>query len=346
MKNVLIASRDSFTRHMLAELLTCRSGLLNVLTASSIKTALATPQSIQAVVIGPCVSETSCCRLMDLFPARFPDIRIFILSKKASPKLRARVRLAHPTVQIFRTQDVSLMIEQMLSILRIECGGRVSGVSLASFLQMAELEEFTGELRISAADHTGYMGLLDGALVTANVGDLHGTPAALQILGWSDASIEMNYTPPDRPQEITTPLMGLLLESKRLSDEKTAERPDQRAHERFGCPQIVDYATGNQIGACDLIDIGLGGAGIRTRQPVTIGQKITLTLPFPDHGRGCTISGQVVHHRSRHTGLRFESATLQQEKAIRKLVADHCTLEQELEFSFTDLLPEAAFSRL
>ncbi len=346
MKNVLIVSRDSFTRHMLADLLTCRSGLLNVLNASSLKTALATSPSIQAVVIGPCVSETSCCRLMDLFPARFPDIRIFILSRKASPKLRARVKLAHPTVQIFRPQDVSLMIERMLSVLRIECGGRVSGISLASFLQMAELEGCTCELQISAADHTGYLGLLNGALVTAKVGDLHGTPAALQILGWSDASIEMNYTPPDRPQEITTPLLGLLLESKRLSDEKAAARSDQRAHQRFGCSQIVDYATGNQIGVCDLIDIGLGGACIRTHQPVTIGQKIIITLPVPDHRRGCTISGQVVHHRSRQTGLCFESATRQQEKAIRKLVADHCPLEQELEFSFTDPLPEEAFSRL
>jgi hypothetical protein len=344
MKNVLIAEKDSFTRHTLASLLECRNGLLNVLTAASVKAALAAAaaQPIQVVVIGPGLSETSCHRLITRLPARNPGTRIFLIEKKASPKLSARIIQAHPGVQIVRAQQVGLLIERILSILRIAYGGRISGISLPGFLQMTELEGCTCTLRINAADKTGYLGIRNGTPVTANVAELRGTAAVLQILGWSNASIELDYTPPERPPEITTPLMGLLLESGRLADEKAAAQPDQRAHKRYDCPLTVDCAFGNRIDPCDLRDIGLGGACIQTRQPVSIGQKITLILSDPNRVRGCAVSGRIIRHASRQTALRFDSISLQQEKAIQKLVAVNGALEKKLDFSLTDLPIEAA----
>jgi len=339
LKNVLIADKDPFTRNILADLFKSRIGLLNVLTAASVKAFLsaAATQQIQVVVIGFHMPETICRRLMTHLCGRHPAIPVFILSKKPSREMRARLKQVHPDVEIIRAQNVRLLIKRILSVLHVNSGGRLNGIGLPSFLQMIELEGCTCTLRISAAGGSGYMGIHNGTPASAACGELRGLAAALRMLDWPDVSIDIDYTPPNRSREIKTSLMGLLLESGRLSDEKTAGPTEHREHRRFDCLVAVNYTLGDDTtDQCDLRDISLGGACLRIRRPVSIGQKIFLTLPVPDNGAGCTLGGWIMRHMARQIGVCFESVSLQQEKAIQYLAASNCALEEELDLSLTE----------
>lgn len=62
--------------------------------------------------------------------------------------------------------------------------------SLHSLIQIESLSRTTGVLLVLSGDDSGYLHLIDGELVHAETGRLSGESAALEILSWSDATLE------------------------------------------------------------------------------------------------------------------------------------------------------------
>jgi predicted regulator of Ras-like GTPase activity (Roadblock/LC7/MglB family) len=98
--------------------------------------------------------------------------------------------------------------------------GRVENLTLASFLQLLEMERKTCSLAVSSLGHHGLLYLRDGHLVGAEMAGLKGQPAALEIVTWENADIEISdHVPPFEP-EIEATLRFLLMEGMRLKDER------------------------------------------------------------------------------------------------------------------------------
>jgi hypothetical protein len=98
--------------------------------------------------------------------------------------------------------------------------GRVENLTLASFLQLLEMERKTCSLAVSSLGHQGLLYLRDGHLVGAETAGLRGQPAALEIVTWENADIEISdHLPPFEP-EIDATLRFLLMEGMRLKDER------------------------------------------------------------------------------------------------------------------------------
>ena len=98
--------------------------------------------------------------------------------------------------------------------------GRVENLTLASFLQLLEMERKTCSLAVSSNSYRGLLYLRDGHLVGAETAGLKGQPAALEIVTWENVDIEISeHVPPFEP-EIEATLRFLLMEGMRLKDER------------------------------------------------------------------------------------------------------------------------------
>ncbi|RJQ70185.1 MAG: DUF4388 domain-containing protein [Desulfobacteraceae bacterium] len=105
-------------------------------------------------------------------------------------------------------------------------GGRIRGIGLASFLQMAEMEQSSFSLRISSAGRYGQVHVKEGQLIAAETGDRAGRDAAYHIITWDDVTIEIAPADPSKQDEINQPLMHVLMESLKAKDEITSSAKD------------------------------------------------------------------------------------------------------------------------
>jgi len=101
-------------------------------------------------------------------------------------------------------------------------GGRIGGVSLASFLQMLEQETKTCTLVVEADGREGRLFLVEGTLIDADCEGVVGQEAVYKLLSWEDPSFRITEVE-DRLQRITLPLAHILLQAATMLDEAQDE---------------------------------------------------------------------------------------------------------------------------
>lgn len=105
-----------------------------------------------------------------------------------------------------------------------DIGGQIHGISLPSFLQMAEMEKSSFSLRITSHQRVGNLHLHEGTLIAADLDGTTGTDAAYEIISWDEASIEIEPLDASKTDEIKQTLMQVLMESLKLKDEAVVTR--------------------------------------------------------------------------------------------------------------------------
>lgn len=320
MKNVLIVDNDPIMLQTLTGLLKGQGGMFTILSAKNGRQALeiVAEQPVDIVITGLRMPEIDGFELLTRMAEHHPAIRVIVMTNNASPMFRAKIKQMNTAVHFDQAVDLNLLTKRIFTELQIDYGGQVRGINLSSFLQMIELEEHTCTLQISAKNKTGFLYLSHGRLIDAQYDQLSGKAAAYQILTWENVVIDLDYSSFDRRPQITTPLMGLLMESGRLLDEKKSRQTNKRQHDRYDCLVAVDYDISDWTYQCFLRDISLGGAYIETEQAIAVGQKIILTLSVPEM-RNCAINGQVVRRDKKGIGIRFDALSLQQKQVIALL---------------------------
>jgi hypothetical protein len=99
--------------------------------------------------------------------------------------------------------------------------GRVENIGLASFLQLLEMERKTCSLHIAAAaGRQGRLFFRAGRLVGAETGELTGGEAALEIVTWEQADVEISSGSAVAGPPLPGGLAFLLMEAMRLKDEQ------------------------------------------------------------------------------------------------------------------------------
>ncbi|MCI0346839.1 MAG: DUF4388 domain-containing protein [Chloroflexi bacterium] len=103
--------------------------------------------------------------------------------------------------------------------------GYLQGVSLSTVVQLVGLERMTCSVGVHAGDRSGRLDFVQGELVDARAGDLAGTAAAYEILGWPDPSIDLAASVASHARSIERPLAAILLDVSRLADERLPPWP-------------------------------------------------------------------------------------------------------------------------
>lgn len=327
MKHVLVVDNDPVMLHTFVGLLKSQGGFMHILSAANTQTALGllAGGTIHLLITGMHMSEMDAFELLTLLAANYPQTRVIVMTNNASSMFRTKIRQMPSVIHFDQALDISLLTKRVFTELQIDFGGQIRGVSLASFLQMMELERRSCRLQVSAKGKTGTIYIAKGKPVAAKMGLLSGKPAALHILTWQNVLIDIDYAPFDVPSEIITPLMNLLLESGRMIDEKQSQRPNLRKYDRYDCLVGVDYDISDWTYQCYMRDISEGGAYIETEQAVKVGQRLVMSLSSPVLERICAINGTVVRRDPTGIGVRFDDLSLQQKQVIRSLMESRCS---------------------
>jgi CheY-like chemotaxis protein len=327
MKNVVVVDNDPVMLHTFAGLLKSQGGFLKILPAAGTKTALETlaRETVHLLIAGLHMSEMDTFELLSRVAQGYPQLRMIVMTNNASAMFRTKIKQMASVVHFDQALDISLLTKRIFTELQIDYGGQIRGISLASFLQMIELEGRSCALQVSAKGKVGTIYIAKGKPVAAKMGLLRGKPAALHILTWQNVLIDIDYAPMEIATEMTTPLMNLLLESGRMVDEKQSQRPNLRKYDRYDCLVGVDYDISDWIYQCYMRDISEGGAYIETEQSIMVGQRLVMSLSSPVLERSCSIHGTVVRRDPAGIGVRFEELTLQQKQVIRSLMESRCS---------------------
>lgn len=150
--------------------------------------------------------------------------------------------------------DVPSIRKRITEMLAQRVRGKVENISLASFLQLLEMERKTCTLSVVSGEHRGRLFFRGGRLIAAEADDLKGQQAALEIVTWDQADIEISDVLPAVEPTLEGGLQFLLMEGMRLKDERErgVSGPPGLAFGDPGSARDEDAALDGLLPAADL----------------------------------------------------------------------------------------------
>ncbi|WP_300673717.1 response regulator [Desulfoluna sp.] len=115
----------------------------------------------------------------------------------------------------------------------------VRGFSLDSIFTLIDMNQETWTLKIRSEGRIGFLYSRDGEIIDAEVRDVKGYKAALELIAWDSPEIEIIKFC-NKPKCIHTSMMQLLLDGKRMKD----ETKDERILESKACAEAVAHIEG------------------------------------------------------------------------------------------------------
>ncbi|MFC1811683.1 response regulator [Thermodesulfobacteriota bacterium] len=151
----------------------------------------------------------------------YPNIPCIVMSAHGSPKIKETLQT--DILQfIEKPFTADQLAEIIISALNMDLpDGSLTGISIASFLQMVEMEQKTCLCEVESAENPkGFFYFKGGELYHAVYGGLKGEEAAMKMIHIENPTINFRK-PPDRKisRKIHKDLTGLILESMKRKDE-------------------------------------------------------------------------------------------------------------------------------
>ena len=148
--------------------------------------------------------------------------RILVISAYLSDATERAVRQLGAVACIEKPVDLDALVELVDSSLS-HPDRVVDGLSVAGFVQLLEVEGKSCLLRVQSRGRSGDLVFDSGELIDAVTEDTHGDRAAMDILTWDDAMLQIHDVPRGQRKRTTMPLNHLLLDSARRLDERSTE---------------------------------------------------------------------------------------------------------------------------
>jgi hypothetical protein len=226
------------------------------------------------------------------------------------------------TVQMQTPVDPDSLFTLLCDILGIDYGGRIRGISIASFLQMLELDGTNCTVRLTQNRKTGWLYCLSGVIIDAQTDTSSGKEAAFKLLGMENPIISIEYGTPNREKTIDSSLMGLLLESGRINDEMKVKTSERRRYTRFICSSPAELEYNEWSHNCVANNLSLSGVFLLTKGPFPTGKQVIVSFFSHTLNQTCKISGSIVRKNSDGIGIEFSKLSVNQKSVLRKVVEE------------------------
>src|SRR3954447_7651536 len=226
MKTVLVVDDEPSVLFALSEGLSDRRGGVRVVTAANGIEAVAVLEAepVDLVLTDLRMPDMDGFELLAFLRRSHAELPVILMTALGSDETAARLGTTGSFECLTKPFDVAALKRKIAEMLAESVKGRVENISLASFLQLLEMERKTCTLSVRShdpdADRDGKLYFRAGRLVGAAPPGLSGRDAALEVVGWEHADIEIaDVCPPVEP-EIEVSLSYLLMEGMRLKDER------------------------------------------------------------------------------------------------------------------------------
>ncbi len=232
----------------------------------------------------------------------FPDVPVIVLTAFSTPEMERTARQRGAIAYLEKPFLVDDLARKILESLERQAdGGTLHGVSSGMFLQLIRMEQRTCTIRLSSRrdGRQGALFFLDGELVDARAGDLHGEAAAHEIFAWREVNLAIqNSCAADHPRRIGSTLEAVLLDAMRRRDEAAPAAPPRPPAVAGGDPDPVGrvkgalaQALGERSGVRDVFTDPASGHRVAAAQE--LGERLALggllTAWFSTHGETDTV---------------------------------------------------------
>lgn len=175
--------------------------------------------------------------------ARRPPLPTMVITAFGSSDVRARLERFGDIVLLEKPLDIYELTERIFAALTPGDRGYLPGViSLATFLQLLQMERKTCHLTVTAQSGSGELCLSDGQVTYARCGELRGDVAAQEIIAWGEARIAIDGMCRNDEVNVTTGLTFLIMDSMRRKDELEARRPARPDTSSEASPEALEAA--------------------------------------------------------------------------------------------------------
>jgi CheY-like chemotaxis protein/predicted regulator of Ras-like GTPase activity (Roadblock/LC7/MglB family) len=228
MKTILVVDDEPSVLFALSEGLSDRRRGVRVATAANGIEAVAVleSQAVDLVLTDLRMPDMDGFELLTFLRRNHAALPVILMTALGNAETSARLATAGSFECLPKPFDLPDLKRKIAEMLAQSVKGRVENISLASFLQLLEMERKTCTLSIRShdpdAEREGKLYFRAGRLIgaTTGAGAATGRAAALEIVTWEHADIEIADGCPPVSPEIDAPLSFLLMEGMRLKDER------------------------------------------------------------------------------------------------------------------------------
>ena len=221
-KNVLIVDDEKSYLLSLLQGLEAYASDFNTLSAPNGRVALDVlkTHSIDLVVTDLKMPELDGFGLLAHMTKNYPGIPAIVVSAYGTPDIKSRLKGIGNFKILEKPIEFQDFVEAIFSELQAAARGYIKGITLPAFMQLVEMEKKTCTLRISSRGRQGSLYFLEGVLMDAVNGVDAQEKAALDIVCWDDAAIEIESVCAIKDRNIKATLGYILLEGFRVWDER------------------------------------------------------------------------------------------------------------------------------
>lgn len=222
MKRVLIVDDEKSFLLSLKDGLSVHRDRFQVLTAENGRAAIAVLRAlpVDLLVTDLKLPELDGFELLAWISRKQPQLPVIVMTAFGTPEIEAQLAQMETLQYLEKPLDLEMLQEGILSGLNPEAKSYIRGITLATFLQLTSVEKKNCTLKVSAAGQVGYLYIRRGELLDAEFGALDGEQAALEIVSWDNAEIEMDGICRRQQAVITLSLEHILIEAFRRKDEQ------------------------------------------------------------------------------------------------------------------------------
>jgi CheY-like chemotaxis protein len=194
-----------------------------------------------------------------------PEIPCIVMTAHGTPQLREKLQQDVLSF-IEKPFEIDDLVKNIIPALdRSAPEGTLHGISIASFLQMIEMEQKTCLFEVESPEGKGFFYFEDGVLYDAICGEYKGLEAALKLIPMENAKIRLKNvgkTKKKISRRIKQEVMGIIMEAMRLKDESAAEP------EEFDLQSVADELTDDlpKIDDFDLLETEKALSGTFTEE--------------------------------------------------------------------------------
>ena len=222
MKSVLIVDDERHFLMSLVEGLGTYATEFNTLTAENGSKAaeVLKKSAVDLVVTDLKMPEMDGFELLALMSKEYPGIPAIVMTAYCTPEIKNRLEQTGSFRVLEKPLDFRELVDNIFRELSAHSKGYIRGITLPAFLQLVEMERKTCTLRIRSRGRTGHLYFSEGALMDADNGHVRAEGAALDIVCWDEAEIEIDSICKEKVRNITGTLSRILMEGFRLKDEE------------------------------------------------------------------------------------------------------------------------------
>ncbi len=177
-------------------------------------------KSIDVLVTDLKMPEMDGFQLITYVSNFYPELPVIVMSAHATEKVLEDLKKMNIDLFIGKNFTLESLHSKINSVIEGIAFGFVKGINIASFLQLIELEQKTCTLKITKGKRTATLYFKKGELWDAELDNLKGEDAVLEIIPWEHTIIEIKNRCPIKERKINHDLKHLILEALKREDEK------------------------------------------------------------------------------------------------------------------------------